>query len=92
LSELDFKFMGGTKGPVNFCCVMKGCSFACWGDHRSRGLIFRRPRTKSIKAMRLFISVYEVIRVYPSPADALGVAYLCQSRSASCSYEAWDMT
>jgi hypothetical protein len=54
--ELDLRFMGGTNGPVNFCWVMKGCNFACWGDHRSRGLILSSPRTKSMKATRLFIS------------------------------------
>jgi hypothetical protein len=54
--ELDLRFIGGTKGPVNFCWVMKGCNFACWGDHRSSGLILSSPRTKSIKATRLFIS------------------------------------
>lgn len=55
--ELDLRFIGGTKGPVNFVCVMNGCSFACCGDHRSRGLIVRRPLTKSMNAIRLFISV-----------------------------------
>ena len=57
MSELAFKFMGGTKGPVNFCCVMKGCSFACCGDHLSNGLMVKSPRTKSMNAIRLFISV-----------------------------------
>lgn len=54
--ELDLRFIGGTKGPVNFCCVMNGCSFACCGDQRSSGFIFSNPRTKSMKATRLFIS------------------------------------
>ena len=55
-NELAFKFMGGTNGPVNFCWVMKGCNLACCGDHRSSGLMFKRPRTKSMNATRLFIS------------------------------------
>ena len=53
----DLRFIGGTNGPVYLLCVMKGCSFACCGDQRSSGLIIRRPRTKSMKASRLFISM-----------------------------------
>lgn len=48
--------MGGTKGPVNLVWVMNGWSLACCGDHLSKGLIVRRPRTKSMNAIRLFIS------------------------------------
>lgn len=54
--ELDLRFIGGTKGPVNFCWVINGCNFACCGDHRSNGLMLRSPRTKSMNATRLFIS------------------------------------
>lgn len=54
--ELGLRFIGGTNGPVNFCCVMKGCSFACWGDHRSSGLRQSKPRTKSMNEFLLAIS------------------------------------
>jgi hypothetical protein len=60
LEELVFRFMGGTNGPVYFCWVMNGWSFACCGDHRSKGLIFNKPRIKSMNATLLFISVYFV--------------------------------
>ena len=50
MTEEVFKFVGGTKGPVNFCCVMNGCSLACWGDQRSSGFMLSKPRTKSMKA------------------------------------------
>ena len=57
MSALDLRFIGGTNCPVYFCWVIKGCNFACCGDHLSRGLIVKRPLTKSINAIRLFISV-----------------------------------
>lgn len=62
LSELDLRFMGGMKLPVNFCCVMKGCSLACCGDHRSSGLMLSNPLTKSMNASRLLISIVKSVR------------------------------
>lgn len=57
--------------------------------------MLRRPLTKSMKAMRLFISVRGVMTDQVSHLEAnLGArnSYLGQSRSASYSSEAWDMT
>ena len=55
--ELALRFIGGTNGPVNFCCVMKGCNLACCGDHLSKGFRLSSPLTKSMNELRFAISV-----------------------------------
>ena len=100
LSELDLRFMGGTYGPVNLACVINGCSLACWGDHRSRGCVLSKPRTKSMNAVRLLISIHIVgellvnnsIKHHTKPNNDVPRTHLDLSRTASCPFAASGMT